>query len=522
MSLNTITSAQLLPAAIVAIGADAAKVGEQLGEHYESMLTTVDEVTSADAGELAQQTLAALQERGTAAGVGQGLPAIAVLATTSQWQDVAEFIAALRQQPSTLRPRVWPTFVGGDSGALADFDARLDELGTGACDLVLMMNGDAEPSAKAGALGAWLHVKMPAPPSVLGELPDVSGKICRYVAIGSRSLGDVEATGVEPEQESVTADAAVVIPAVKSALVAAANKTVSVIAANDAASALCAAAEDLDASALLRAESHLAQALTDVSRQLSKQLSDSLPQLVEVELEVAVGGDAERGSAAGDEVKRESAESGETGDQAAAADGSASLGAPAEDRTEAVSQLVLLASKGGLSKMFSRSRMTGIAQSVSAAARRDVDAVVQKAIAPVAHQIPDQVAAGIARREEQHQAARDAQQTQAALESDDQWRRALAACRDEVALWPAVDTSNVRRSWGGSAPAPRQYVVGSESALRGLPDDDDSLSVIDLRDSVAPTGSAVPAVDLRESGPREPSRRATILLAQYGLPLTAF
>ena len=504
MSLNTITSAQLLPAAIVAIGADAAKVGEQLGEHYESMVTTVDEVTSADAGELAQQTLAALQERGTAAGVGQGLPAIAVLATTSQWHDVAEFIAALRQQPSTLRPRVWPTFVGGDSGALADFDARLDELGTGACDLVLMMNGDAEPSAKAGALGAWLHVKMPAPPSVLGELPDVSGKICRYVAIGSRSLGDVEATGVEPEQEPVTTDAAVVIPAVKSALVAAANKTVSVIAANDAASALCAAAEDLDASALLRAESHLAQALTDVSRQLSKQLADTLPQLVEAELESAAQSGAESPAVT------------------AEADGAEGLGAPADDRTEAVSQLVLLASKGGLSKMFSRSRMTGIAQSVSAAARRDVDVAVKKAIAPVAHEVPDQVAAGIARREEEQQAARVAQQVQAAEQADEQWRLALATCRDEVVLWPTVDTSNVRRSWGGSAPAPRQYVVGSEAALRGLPDDDDSLSVIDLRDSVTAPGTPTHAVDLRESGSHLASRRATVLLAQYGLPLTAF
>ena len=504
MSLNTITSAQLLPAAIVAIGADAAKVGEQLGEHYESMVTTVDEVTSADAGELAQQTLAALQERGTAAGVGQGLPAIAVLATTSQWHDVAEFIAALRQQPSTLRPRVWPTFVGGDSGALADFDARLDELGTGACDLVLMMNGDAEPSAKAGALGAWLHVKMPAPPSVLGELPDVSGKICRYVAIGSRSLGDVEATGVEPEQEPVTTDAAVVIPAVKSALVAAANKTVSVIAANDAASALCAAAEDLDASALLRAESHLAQALTDVSRQLSKQLADTLPQLVEAELESVAQSGAESPAVT------------------AEADGADGLGAPADDRTEAVSQLVLLASKGGLSKMFSRSRMTGIAQSVSAAARRDVDVAVKKAIAPVAHEVPDQVAAGIARREEEQQAARVAQQVQAAEQADEQWRLALATCRDEVVLWPTVDTSNVRRSWGGSAPAPRQYVVGSEAALRGLPDDDDSLSVIDLRDSVTAPGTPTHAVDLRESGSHLASRRATVLLAQYGLPLTAF
>jgi len=514
VSLNTITSAQLLPAAIVAIGADAAKVGEQLGEHYESMLTTVDSVTSADAPGLAEQTLAALQERGTAAGVGQGLPAIAVLATTSQWQDVAEFVTALRQQPSTLRPRVWPTFVGGDADALTEFDARLDELGTGACDLVLMMNGDAEPSAKAGALGAWLHVKMPAPPSVLGELPDVAGKICRYVAIGSKSLGDVDAVGVESAQPAAIADAATVTPAVTLALAAAANKTVSVIAANDAASALCAAAEDLDASALLRAESHLAQALTDVSRQLSKQLSDALSQLVEAELEAAARDEVEGESGARDEVAETAVED--------VAQSPAALGAPAEDRTEAVSQLVLLASKGGLSKMFSRSRMTGIAQSVSAAARRDVDVAVKKAIAPVAHEVPDQVAAGVARRQEQQDAARAAQEAQAAQQSDEQWRLALAACRDEVALWPAVDISNVRRSWGGAAPAPRQYVVGSESALRGLPDDDDSLSVIDLRDSATPTGAPAVDIDLRDSESLAPSRRATILLAQYGLPLTAF
>ena len=166
--------------------------------------------------------------------------------------------------------------------------------------------------------------------------------------------------------------------------------------------------------------------------------------------------------------------------------------------------------------------MTGIAQSVSAAARRDVDVAVKKAIAPVAHEVPDQVAAGIARREEEQQAARVAQQVQAAEQADEQWRLALATCRDEVVLWPTVDTSNVRRSWGGSAPAPRQYVVGSEAALRGLPDDDDSLSVIDLRDSVTAPGTPTHAVDLRESGSHLASRRATVLLAQYGLPLTAF
>ena len=54
-------------------------------------------------------------------------------------------------------------------------------------DLVLMMTGTASSSEKAAALGAWLHVKI-CPPSVLGELPDIDGRICRYVAIGSGTV----------------------------------------------------------------------------------------------------------------------------------------------------------------------------------------------------------------------------------------------------------------------------------------------------------------------------------------------
>ena len=48
--------------------------------------------------------------------------------------------------------------------------------------------------------------------------------------------------------------------------------------------ARCAAAEDLDAAALLRAENNLANALSDVSRQLSKSLSDSLAGIIQDEL----------------------------------------------------------------------------------------------------------------------------------------------------------------------------------------------------------------------------------------------
>ncbi len=501
MSLNTITSAQLLPAAIVAIGQDAAAIAAAAAPHYPATVTAVDVVDAESALDIAVELLTSLAASATDSGVGSGLPAVVVLANTSQAGSVLELLRALRAQATTLRPRVWPTFVAGDPTSLSEFDAGVDQLGTGSCDLVLMMTGTASSSEKAAALGAWLHVKMPAPPSVLGELPDIDGRICRYVAIGSGTVAP-DASSAAPTVVAALApvDVEQVTAAVRAKLAEVAAKAVSVTAANDAASALCAAAEDLDAAALLRAENNLANALSDVSRQLSKSLSDSLAGIIQDELSAPTTHD-------------ESTQSRAAGEEAAGS-------AAAEDRTAAVSQLVLLTSKGGLTKMLSRSRMAAVAQSISAAARRDVDDAVTRAVDQANHEVPDRIKAAIAARERQLIEQREAAELADAQLVDKVWREALVNCRKAVALWPHVSTAGIKRSWGGSVPAPRQYVVGSESALRAMPEDDEALSIIDLRERDEPVDAR--KIDLRDGVRGVNQRHATVLLAQYGLPLVAF
>ena len=64
------------------------------------------------------------------------------------------------------------------------------------------------------------------------------------------------------------------------------------------------------------------------------------------------------------------------------------------------------------------------------------------------------------------------------------------------------------------------YVVGSESALRAMPEDDEALSIIDLRERDEPVDAR--KIDLRDGVRGVNQRHATVLLAQYGLPLVAF
>ncbi len=512
MSLNTITSVQLLPAAIVSIGSDADSIASGAQSHYPATTHRLASIDGGKATKLAEQLLTELEAEGSAGSAGSGLPAIVIVSATKKAADVVELLRALRSSSATVRPRIWPVFIAGDPTELAGFDASIDDLGPGACDLVLMMNGTASSSEKAAALGAWLYIKMPAPPSVLGELPDVDGKTCRYVAIGSGTVSpSIDKQPAAPSSDVAPVNLDQLAAAVRRRLSDTAARSVSVTAANDAASALCAAAEDLDASALLRAENHLAEALSDVSRQLSKALADSLPGIIDDELTA--------------DVTAEVPDSDSSPEQAeGAATGNESVVPAADDRTAAVSQLVLLASKGGLTKMLSRSRMSAIAQSVSAAARRDVSTAVMRAVDQVRHELPDRIAAAVERREQALREQQEALLLAGVQLADKAWQEAMTNCRNSVTLWPSVDSSGVRRSWGGSAPAPRHYVVGSESAIRVLPEDDEALSVIDLRDATntALLAGSPDAIDLRDGPGRQQERRATVLLAQYGLPLAAF
>ena len=146
-------------------------------------------------------------------------------------------------------------------------------------------------------------------------------------------------------------------------------------------------------------------------------------------------------------------------------------------------------------KMFGRSRMVAAAQAATAAANREVDDELDRLVGDVGAGLAEQVLAkltenGQRERDEQAQRTISEQVAQALLLDS-----SVAQATRDVQIWPKVDTAGVRRSWGGSAPAARRYVVKS----------------------------ADPVIDLRDPAPDSDTRRpaAVVLLAQYGLPLSA-
>lgn len=541
------SSAQLLPAVVLAIGADAKALAAETASRYPVTIVGVDAETGpvADAAltAAADQVKAALVEQRTAVPAGAGLPAVVVVADTALAAAVATIVSALRTDTTSQRPRVWPTFVAGSVEGLGAFDEQLDELGSGSCDLVLMMNSDAPVADKADALAAWLHVKMPAPPSVLGELPDVNGKICRYVAIGAAttpaagapSAGQTPSAGRSSASGTGVAedlDVSAIGSTVRNQLAGAAQQVAVTTNAVSSAEALSTAASALDAPALIRAENHLADAIRQVATTLPATLTGMIPEFTATAVKESAGRSATTQEAA-------SADAGgavETSAGATSADGvgDRSAGgltsdAAAADRTEAVGQLVLMASKGGLSKMFAKSRMAAVAQSISAAATRDVQVAVASALEQAQAQVDESVNQFVESMRQERETELAKQREAVVIASTQDWRDALEQCRQQVKLWSAVDTSGVRRSWGGSAPAPRHYIVGSASALKLLPDEDEALHIVDLTDAGKSTSTAQSgrtSADGEGSGAEIEAaledRRATVLLAQYGLPLSAF
>lgn len=547
------SSAQLLPAVVLAIGADAKALAAETASRYPATIVGVDAETGpvADAAltAAADQVKAALVEQRTAVPAGAGLPAVVVVADTALAAAVATIVSALRTDTTSQRPRVWPTFVAGSVEGLGAFDEQLDELGSGSCDLVLMMNSDAPVADKADALAAWLHVKMPAPPSVLGELPDVNGKICRYVAIGAAttpaagapsagqtpSVGRSSAAGQEPTGEAPGSgtgvaedlDVSAICSTVRNQLAGAAQQVAVTTNAVSSAEALSTAASALDAPALIRAENHLADAIRQVATTLPATLTGMIPEFTATAVKESAGRSATTQEAA-------SADAGGAVETSADGVGDRSAGgltsdAAAADRTEAVGQLVLMASKGGLSKMFAKSRMAAVAQSISAAATRDVQVAVASALEQAQAQVDESVNQFVESMRQERETELAKQREAVVIASTQDWRDALEQCRQQVKLWSAVDTSGVRRSWGGSAPAPRHYIVGSASALKLLPDEDEALHIVDLTDvgkSTSTTQTGSTSADGEGSGAEGEAvledRRATVLLAQYGLPLSAF
>jgi hypothetical protein len=504
----------LSPAVIVTVGPEAAAVGQLLAARYptDTLSLSVEQAGSAKidfAGLIKKINKSARHTDAVTE-----LPAVVVIADIADSDAVLRVLDAIRSGKTMVKPRVWPAFVTGVPTELGAFDSALDERGTGSCDLVLIMTGAASQQASADALAAWLHVKMPAPASVLAELPDSQGRICRYVALGCRAVDPARRrVGTSGAQTAISLDVAKAAVRINAELAVRAQSDASVVAVAAAVAALTEAAQQYSAADLLRSESELTVALTGIDRNLVPALRSDLPQIVtEVVAQLSAESTAEPAAEAAATQAETVADSapqeltGPTGDGA--------------DRTATVSQLVLLASKGGLTKMFSRNRMATVAETIGPLAQADVAATIRSALGQVQTDIPALVENEAKRLADLHTAELDAAARAAEQAESTTWNDAVDTARREVGLWPSVDVAGISRSWGGGVPAARQYVVGSASALRLLADDDAFMPIVDLRTQEYVAAADGDEIDLRDHA-NHSVRKATVLLAQYGLPLAA-
>lgn len=502
------------PVVVVAVGAEAAEIRDELLATQQGLVVGID-LTSGPDTDIAA-VVNKLRELRPAAGEPAAVPAVLIAAATSDCDDALSMLVALRQLEPDLRPRVWPAFVAGDAWDLEAFDLALDEEGSGLCDLALVTIGAPSVAAAAQALGAWVQIKAPAPASVLGELPDAQGRICRYVALGAQSVESVASASAEHDSAQLSASGSTIAsndPVASTEVEAVAADVESLLrdrakaaqqlaAASAAAAEIGDAGERADTAAVLRADAQLSASLESFRREIGRSLRLELADLIDTAIasnakDAAVGATADADPSATEAPIKAAAESGTE----------ATPDAPALSRTDAVAALAMLTSKGGLAKMFGRSRMVAAAQAATAAANREVDDELDRLVGDVGAGLAEQVLAkltenGQRERDEQAQRTISEQVAQALLLDS-----SVAQATRDVQIWPKVDTAGVRRSWGGSAPAARRYVVKSADPAVEISESDGILTVIDLRD---------PAPD---SDTRRPA--AVVLLAQYGLPLSA-
>ena len=175
---------KLAPAIVISYGSVAAEVATKLADHYPTVTFSSAEAAGSLLNAVGKELAASV-----VGGQQSELPAVIVLAETDAADEVFDFIEALTELAGTTHPRIWPTFVGGAIADLGEFDRHLDAARNGICDVVIALNGAPSEQDQALALSAWLHVKVPAPPSVLAGLPDSQGQTCRYVAIGASQVG---------------------------------------------------------------------------------------------------------------------------------------------------------------------------------------------------------------------------------------------------------------------------------------------------------------------------------------------
>ncbi len=438
---------------------------EQVVELLQAGTPLKKATNAAEAIDLIRQTIA---ESTTPA-----LPGLLIVAGVDASNDVAEFVAELRRASLEVRPRVWPAFIDGELSALQSFDEAIDQLGPSACDLVLTLSGAPDAQAQADALAAWLAVKMPAPASVLGELPDTAGRICRYVALGVQR---VDAAVIDLTEPTTVTDSLPQLDDVIAVTSRAVTEQIDewLAASTKAASALANAAAAGAPAAVLSADATLTAEL------------EGFRAHVDATLETLVNAEAVHALVGAHVAATDS----ETDESEAAVPESGS-------RVEAVSQLVLLASKGGFSRMFAKSKITEAGAAVTAAARADVARERAAAIERSEPLVREQAAKELDARADQltalvEQERRDEQTRQASKSAT-----ALKKALKNATAWPSVDVANVQRAWGAGAPEPRLYVIGQAAGL----EDDPTVTVIDVRE--------------------KPDSGQLVLIAQYGLPVTA-
>ncbi|MDP3972404.1 MAG: hypothetical protein Q8P61_05805 [Candidatus Nanopelagicales bacterium] len=421
--------------------------------------------------------------------------AVLVLAHTESARAVAESIAGMsRGRSDTGRLRVWPAFVAGSPADLVDFDKVLDELPPGSADLVLVLTEAPSPEAVAEALFAWLTVKLPAPASVLGQLPDATGRTCRYVALGLSAAaagGSAEAPaashGIERAGESAgdvpdgPADQEVEIEALAFELAdrleSEFTTAAPVVRLRDARVRLNAAVDGLDPIGALAAERELT--LT-AALDISTVISDAVRRL---------DGDSARRD--DDQVRRSGAHVGQNSDQAAS------------ELARAVAEFALLAGKSGWGRMMAKRRLVAARDRLAAAADLVVEATESRWSESAAEQVH---AAAEARVRESVAAAVAESARKAQLDADQQARedhQELVVATRSGQVWNRIDEGAVERVWGGGLPEPRRYLIGGNEVTD---------SVVDLTDPAHPC--------LRVTSEHF-GDQARVLVAQYGLSLPA-
>lgn len=487
---------ELPSASVVSFGELAGQVAVAVADHYP---ITHHAVVAGDLAAVVSAVAADIEPKRTSP-AGQGsLPAVLVIAETQSAADVLALLEALRDVQVAIKPRVWPAFVGGEVAGLSDFDQRLDGAGAGLCDVVLALMGAPSAGEQASALGAWLHVKMPAPASVLGELPDSQGRICRYVAMGSTTV-ETPTTDGQDQGALPNVDVEAITLAVQASLVHAATTAPVFLAAQAAGHELREACLAADPAAILGTEKRFATSLAVVANDLAGALNQHVATQV------------------AEQLGRPPVVTGLRSPTDSAQPLPATLIEELGDRSEQVSALVLMSSKGGMSRLFGKNKIGAAAAALANQADADLEALVGTVVDSVNGQVKQRVEDAVEVQRSNHKTA----VTLAAAERTDKiraaWDFSIEKARSRAVVWTPTETTDIKRAWGGPVPAPRRYLVGSMNVVRHADDRDDTMTVIDLREAAVGSGeveqdTAAARVDLAD--------RAVVLVAQYGLPLVA-